>query len=154
YVFAEVRINNRTQCFHPTIEIALHQIGAADIDVQTSAVLERVDSGMFEESADNRAHLDVLAHAIDVRPEAADPSDNRVDPDTLERGAVKRSDHPWIGNRVVLQDDPGGTASAGMADLPLDQLREAVAQRDRGDKKGLILSLSGIAGQVVEQVRH
>ena len=46
----------------PPVEVARHQVGAAEEELGLVADLERVEAAVLEEAADDRADADVLAH--------------------------------------------------------------------------------------------
>ena len=62
------------------VEIALHEVGAADVRRDALVGLERVDAAVLEEAADDRADVDVLGHALDAGPERARRARDDVDP--------------------------------------------------------------------------
>ena len=56
----------------PAVEVARHQVGAADEHRDALARLERVDAAVLEEPAHDRAHADVLGEPVDAGPQHAD----------------------------------------------------------------------------------
>src|SRR5277367_1884385 len=69
---AELRILYREDHFAALEEIAWHPVGAAAIEFLRAAICEVKDAAMFEESPHNRAHADILAHALQARSYRAD----------------------------------------------------------------------------------
>ncbi len=61
---------HRRQHLHPVIEIALHQVRAADqqLVVAGPAVGKVVDAAVLQEAPDQAHHADILAHARHTRP--------------------------------------------------------------------------------------
>src|SRR5262245_8301576 len=51
-------VTDAAQRFDAPIEIALHQVRAADVECGIAAVLEVIESRMFEEPADDRSDAD------------------------------------------------------------------------------------------------
>ena len=70
---AQPSILDREDDLDPAVEVPLHQVGAAKIDLVLSAVAEVVDAAVLEEAADDADHPDVLAPARHARPQAAAP---------------------------------------------------------------------------------
>src|SRR4051812_26205440 len=52
-VLTEIAIHHRAQHLDASIEVAFHQIGAADVGLRIAAVLEPVDSRVFEKPAND-----------------------------------------------------------------------------------------------------
>src|SRR5699024_1589938 len=48
------------------VEVAVHEIGAADVDLGVPAAGEGEDPGVLEEPAEDRTHADILAQAGDA----------------------------------------------------------------------------------------
>src|SRR5262245_316225 len=55
-ILAERRIENGTQAFDAAVEITLHEVGAADVDLGVAAVLECIHARMFEKPSDDGSH--------------------------------------------------------------------------------------------------
>ncbi len=45
----------------PSVEVAVHHVGAADVDLRVSVVVEREDARVLEVAAEDAAHPDILA---------------------------------------------------------------------------------------------
>ena len=76
------------------------------------AALEREDPRVLEEAPDDRDDADVLADALDARPQAADAADVEVDRHAGLRRAVQRADAAPVDERVHLHRDPRRLAVA------------------------------------------
>ena len=59
------------------VQIARHQVGASQVDLFLTAVLEIIDAAVFQEAADNARHLDILADTRNSRPERAHAADQQ-----------------------------------------------------------------------------
>ena len=103
------------------IEVALHQVGAADVDLFLAAVEEVVDARVLEEAADDRSHRDVVADAGNAWPQAAHAADDQVDLHAGLRRAEERLDHALVGDGVVLDDDARRPAGLRVLDLAIDR---------------------------------
>ena len=68
-------------------------------------------------------------------PQAADAADDQVDLHAGLAGRVEPVDHCRIDQRVQLGPDRRRPARAGVGDLGVDQLDEAVAQVERRDRR-------------------
>src|SRR5687768_5705321 len=64
---------------HSSVEIAIHHVGASDVEPGVGAVLEAEDAGMLEKASDDAADLDPLTELLDVWPQAADAPYDQVD---------------------------------------------------------------------------
>src|SRR5262249_61152764 len=104
-VRAQRRVEDRTQHFAATVEIALHQVGAADEHRRVAAVLEPEHARMLEEASDDRADGDAVADAGNAGPQAADAANDEVDPHARLRRAIQPLDDFAVGQAVQLDDD-------------------------------------------------
>src|SRR5436309_5883213 len=73
-------------------EVARHPVGAREVNVLGAAILEVKHARMLEEAADDRAHADVLRHALDPGAQRAHAAHDEVDL------------HPGAGGGVELLD--------------------------------------------------
>ena len=99
----QLGIAHRHQHLDPPVQVALHQVGRADVQgerwstgpvavpVPVGRVVlrpaEAVDARVLEELADHRAHPDRLGEAGDARAQAAQAAHGQVDRDAGARGA-------------------------------------------------------------------
>src|SRR5262249_14795735 len=84
-----IGIFNRKQNLHTAIQIAMHEVGAAEIDLVVAAVFEQVNSGMLQKSTQNANNTDVLTQARHSRSKAADATNNQRDRYAGIGGVVK-----------------------------------------------------------------
>src|SRR5262249_24226005 len=68
---AQIAVFHRKHDFDAFVEIAGHPVGAAEINVRRSSVLEIENAAVFEESADDAAHTNAVAQAFDIRAQSA-----------------------------------------------------------------------------------
>ena len=83
---------DRDDRLDPSVEVAIHQVGRADVPLLVAAVLEAADPRVLEELADDRADADPLRDARDAGPERAHAADDEVDVDAAPgaRGTAPR----------------------------------------------------------------
>src|SRR5690606_13570481 len=96
-----------------------------------AGVVEAVDARMLEKPAQLADDADVLRHALDAGPQAADLADHHVDLHTLVRSTIQCSDHAPIRESVHLNADTAAAAGLCMLDLAVDQRHEAIAHCER-----------------------
>src|SRR5436190_23926455 len=63
------------------VQVSSHQVCAAEIDLLLTAVFEIEDPAVLQESADDARNADVLAKSRQPWSQAADSTDEEVDPD-------------------------------------------------------------------------
>ena len=136
----------------PPVEVAVHQVGRADVPLLVAAVGEAPDPRVLEELADDRADPDPLGDARQAGLERARAADDQVDVDAGLRRPVERLDHRDVDDRVELEDDPCRATGRGVPDLALDEVEEPRAQAVRRDEQPAERPLARQAGQDVEQV--
>src|SRR3954469_22224599 len=102
------------------VEVAVHEVGAADPPLRLAAVGECHDPGVLQEAAHDRADADVLRQAVDARPQRADAADQQLDRDAGVRRLVQRVDDPLVDQGVHLEPDAAGPALGGVPDLAAD----------------------------------
>src|SRR5262245_27181839 len=152
--FFDPFVFDREEDFDPAVEIAVHEVGAAQIDLFIAAVDEAIDAGMFEEAADDAADADRLAAAGPAGAQTAYAADDQVDGHALARGRVHLLDHRRVGHAVELGDDSGGASGLEVRNFAADHLGDRFAQVDRSDQQLAVLLLARVPGQVVEQLRN
>jgi hypothetical protein len=73
------RLAQREELLDPAVQVALHEVvGAAEADLLFLVLLEGNRTGVLQEAAQQRDHLDVPADPVEARPEAADAPDDEV----------------------------------------------------------------------------
>ena len=61
--------DNAHEGLDAAVEVTVHHVGAADVDLTVAAGLEREDARVLQVAAEDTAHRDVLADARDARLE-------------------------------------------------------------------------------------
>ena len=79
------------------VEIAGHQIGAAEQERAPASRVEDVEAAVLEEPAEDAAHADGLAEARHARTKRADAARDDVDLRALLRCAVQLLDELLVG---------------------------------------------------------
>ncbi|SLH41093.1 Uncharacterised protein [Mycobacteroides abscessus subsp. abscessus] len=149
-LLAQLRVLHLCHHLDPAVQIAVHHVGAADPVLVLR--LEVHDPRVLEEPAQDRAHLDVLAHAGNAGLEAADAAHHDLHRHTGLGGTVERVDHLLVHDRVGLQPDSRRRAPLGQFDLALDAFDDARPYALRRDQQVAIVRLARVPGQRVEQV--
>ena len=107
------------------------------------AITEADDAAVFQETANDAPDPDVLRQAGNARPQAADASDDQLDPHAGPGGLVELVDHRGVEQGVGLDPDPGRFAGTGKLDLGVDRFDQTPPKRQRGDAE--FLEPSGLA---------
>src|SRR5262249_34966258 len=92
--------------FDAPIQIAIHQVSAPKVNLLGTTVAEGVDPAMFQESANDAAHANRLAHTGHPRAQAAHATNDQVDLYASLGSPIQRQDHLLIRQRVALEDKP------------------------------------------------
>ena len=89
---AHLRSLGRHDHLDPVVEVARHQVGAPDQVGLLLAGLEAEEAAVLEEAAEDRAHADPVAQALDAGAQHADRAHDQVDLGARLRGAVELLD--------------------------------------------------------------
>src|SRR6266446_5882334 len=117
------------------VEVARHQIGAAEKHRRMVAGLEDEEPAVLEETAEHAAHPDVLAHPRNAGAERADAAHDEVDTCAGLRRGVERIDH--LGMRETVHLDANARLLArtrSVGDEP-DLLDEPLTEPERRDEQ-------------------
>ena len=130
----------RTQRLDPAVEVAVHHVGAADVD--RPARRRRANQKIRECSRKRPRMLRTRMFSRQpghAGPERADAADHEVDGHAGVRRAVQRVDHRLVDDRVDLDRDraPAGPR-ARLRDLALDPVDQPAAQRARRDQQAAV----------------
>ena len=145
---------HREEQLDPVVEVARHPVGAREVDLLVAAVREVEDARVLEEAVDDRDDVDVVARALEPRPEAADPAHVEANADAGPRRVVERADDVLVHERVHLGADEGALAGLGPLALAVDEPQHAVAQLRRRHHELLRARRVGVAGERVEEGRR
>src|SRR5439155_6300264 len=106
------------------IEIARHQVRAADERLLCAAVAEVPRAAVLQEAADDAPHADVVADARHAGTKNGDAADEQIDLHARLRRAVQQINHTRIDERIHFQDDVPGLAALRPRDFPFDERLE------------------------------
>jgi hypothetical protein len=84
----ETEVAHRRHDLDAPVQIARHQVGAADVRLVIAAVGEPPQPTVLEEAPDNAAHTNILAHTRYSRAQRADAADEQVHLHTCLGGAI------------------------------------------------------------------
>src|SRR5215471_3811143 len=118
------RILDRSDRLHASVEIALHPVCRANIELLGAAISKVEQARMLKESPDDADDADVVAHPRNAWAQAADAAHDELDVDTGARGAIQRFDRFRIDERVHLRDDARSSAGARVLGFAIDQIEE------------------------------
>ena len=142
----------REEGLDAAIEIARHQVGAADEHLFVTAVVEIVDPGMLEKASHDGRHLDVLTHPGDARTEAADATGLQLDFHPSLRCAVQRPDEVLVHQSIHLEGYIAVAVLFVLLNLPVDAGNQLLLHLPRSNQQLAVLVLAGIARQSIEQI--
>src|SRR5665811_6905 len=148
------RVRELEQGLDAAVEVAVHQVGAADVDDRFAAAAEGEDPRVLQEPAEDRTHPDRLRQPFDAGAHGADAANPEVHLDAGAGRAIQRIDQLVVDDGVHLQADVATDAGPRVGDLGLDQVHQARAHRSRRHQEALELAARGPPGQLVEQPRQ
>ena len=146
-----LRVGEPHERLHPAIQVAVHQVGAADIYLWIPAVDEGEDAGVLEIAPENRPNVNVAAESLDSRLHAADAAHEQFDGHTGLARPIERIDDGLVDDRVELDSNARGHAVSRVLGLDTDALDQTLAQVQRRHEQSLELLLNRVAGEFVEQ---
>src|SRR5450631_1729501 len=85
---------------------------------------------MFEEAADDGAHLDALGNAADAGPQTAHTTDDQLNVDARPRSSVQRLYDRRFRERIELGDDAGRFSGARVLGLAFDLREQRLVQAE------------------------
>ena len=136
------------------MEVARHPVRARDVDLVLAGVREVEDAPVLEVAIDDRAHLDVVAHAGHLRAQAADAADDERDRHARLRRAVERLDDVLVDERVHLRDDARRPPLPRVLGLARDEPEHRLVQAERRDDERVPLRRRAVAREQVEERRR
>src|SRR5580700_3839570 len=78
--------------FHAFVNVALHPIGATQIDFRVSTVAESEDAAVFQEAPNDASNANAAADAANTRAQSASSAHDQFNLDAGLRGAVESLD--------------------------------------------------------------
>src|ERR1019366_3279487 len=125
-------VDDRKQELHAAVQIARHQIRAADVNLFLSAVLKVVDTAVFQEAADHASDGDVVADARDAWSQAAEATHQQIYSHAGTRSFVEQTHHGTICERIHFENQ---TAFGTVFHFAANQFGDPAAQRHGRDKQ-------------------
>src|SRR5579864_8097343 len=110
------------------VEIAAHQVGAAQIYLISSGIAEVEHAAMLKESPDDAGHSNVIAYAPNTGTQAADAAHQQIDSHSRLRRPIQQPDHFRVFQGVHLKNQARFLAAQGKVDLAPDQLLQLLPQ--------------------------
>jgi hypothetical protein len=101
----EFRVENREDHLNAAMEVAGHEIGAAEENEWIPPIGEDIDAAMFEETVHDASDLDVFAQSGDTGAEAADPAYEELDGDSFLGAGVQRLNDLRVDEGVGFDKD-------------------------------------------------
>src|SRR5262249_5384520 len=148
----EPRVLDGKEHFDAPVQIAIHQIGAPQVDLLRTAVGEVVDPAMLQESPDDAPAPNRLAHTWNPWAQAAHATNDQVCLYAGLGGTVQRRDDVLIGQSVALEDKPTVSRLTLAGDFALDLLQQCGAKAMRRHEQFTVLSLVAIPSEDIEQL--
>ena len=151
HVLVNGGIEKRNERLDPPVEIALHEVGGRNERSrlrigQPVASAECVYARVFQKSANERLHANIVGKAGDARPQTADAADHDVD---LHPGAASAARA-----RAVAAAAGSGRrrrpVKPGVVDLVGDVAQQRLLERDRRNRHLLETIRLSIAGDEIE----
>src|SRR5437870_6795937 len=78
HTLAQQRVTDRQKNLNPLIEIAWHPVGATGINFLLPAVGKEENPAVLQETSDNAAHTDPIAHSAYARTQRTHPPYDQV----------------------------------------------------------------------------
>jgi hypothetical protein len=106
----EFRVENWEDHLDAAVEVAGHEISAAEKNEWIPPIGEDIDAAMFQETVHDASDLDVFAKSGDAGAEAADPAYEELDGDSFLGAGVQRLDDLRVDEGVGFDKDSGRAA--------------------------------------------
>src|SRR5215207_4169462 len=123
YPLAMVSLAQGEGRLHAPVQVALHEVGATEVDLLVVPVGEGEDARVLQKTSHQRDHADVLANALHARPQAADTAHDQVYLHPGLRGLVEEFDDVGVCERVGLARNGDALTGPRLLGLLLDQMR-------------------------------
>ena len=147
-------ILDREDRLHAVIQVARHQVRAAQQHALLAGVMEIEDAAVLQVPAQHTHYTDVLAHLIHAGHQAAHSAHDQVHLHALLRSLVQQADHRRVDEGIHLENEVPAAPFLGMLDLALDQRFQLLPQVHRRHQQLAVFAHRRVAGEVIEQVSH
>ena len=146
------RVLDRHDRLDAVVEVARHQIGAAEVVARNVPRFEDEDAAVLEKAPEHADDADVVAESFDARAQGADAACEDLDLDAFHRRLVELVDDRLVGQVVDLDPDARLVAGCGRGRGRPDLLDQPFAQIEGRDQELAEPRRPAEAGQEVEQV--
>src|SRR6266849_5462636 len=146
------RVLDGKQRLNAPIQVALHQVGAPQVDLLVSPVAKVENPAMLQETPYKASDADVLTHAGNTRAQAAYTSHDQVDTHPCLRCSIEHAYHLRVDKRIHLEDETAMPVLLLYANLTFDTLHDRLPQAHRGYQQLAIGTLARVAGERVEKI--
>jgi hypothetical protein len=140
------------ETFYPAIQIARHEVGAAEVQFLVTAVSEVKGARVLQETPDYARHPDVLTQILDPGPETADAAHLQVDSDPGAGGLVERVDALLVGDGVELEYQSSAAIFGVTVYLAVYPRYYLAPEGMRRDQQFPVFLLRRVAGEHVEKI--
>src|SRR5947209_16218460 len=76
--YAQEGVFDGKECFDPVIEIALHHVGASQVDLRVPVIAKVEDAAVLQETPHNASNANIVANARKTRAQAAYTTDDQA----------------------------------------------------------------------------
>src|ERR1700733_2840701 len=135
-------------------EIARHPVGTAAIDFVLAPVGKIKDAAVLKETANYRAHTNVLAYPRNPRANGTDSAHDQVDLHPGLRSFIKGFNHCLLKQRIHLGDNVRGTASQRVLGFAMDHADGALRQGQRRYQQRSVIVRFRMCSEVIEDTMH
>ena len=149
---AQLDVEHRPRDLYALVEVARHEVGAAQVDGAVVVGAEAVDAAMLEQAPDDGDDAHVFGGALHAGNEAADSADEQGHFHAGVRRFGNLLDDLLVGDRIRLHEGHGRLASAGERDLLVEVFDQHRLDLQRGDAQHLVVVRDVLELHVAEEL--
>src|SRR5580704_9531520 len=136
---AQPRIFQAEHHLDTLINVPLHPIRAAEINLRFASVSKHENAAVLQKPSDHAAHSYPAADSANTRAQGARAAHDQLDGHACLRSAVERLDDFFVEQRVNFRDDMRGASGARVRGLPVNQADDAFPQIKWGHEYRYVL---------------
>src|SRR5579859_3925587 len=125
---AQRQVFDREERFDTTIQVALHHIGASQIDLLVTIVAKVVDAAVLQETPQHTPDANIITDARQTRTQAAYAAHIQINADACLRGPIEQVNDLRIDKRIHFEDQAAVAILLLHMDLALNTLYYALPQ--------------------------
>ncbi len=148
---AQDRVLDREEGLHAPIQVALHQIRAAEEHLLAAPIGKVINAAVLQEASQDAAHADRLAESRNTGAQAADAAHDQIDLHAGLRGAIEGGDDFGVDQGVHFKDQLAVAILLMNRNLALDAIDNPGAQPQGRDQQFAIGALARIASQQIKE---